>query len=82
MGFPSFFPCLVVDKRQQSNDARAFDGNGQLTLMLCASARHAARQNLSALRYIAAQPIGIFIIDDGVLSAQNAQTLRLGRRPP
>ena len=42
---------LIAYIGQQRNDARAFDGDGQFALMLCAGAGHPAGQDLAALGY-------------------------------
>ena len=81
---PSFFwfsKNSVADIGQQGDLACALNGDGQLSLMLCASAGNAAGQDLCALADMLSQACGILIIDMiDLLSAKLANLFSLAVR--
>jgi hypothetical protein len=62
----------------QGDRASALDGRGELTLVLCAGAGHAAGQNLAALAGETAEPGHILVID--VLDLIHAKRANLPAR--
>jgi hypothetical protein len=50
--------------RHQSHDASVLDRNGDSALVSCAVAGDAAREDLTALGYVAAQTVDIFVVDN------------------
>ena len=54
---------MLCGEGQQGHVARAFERDGQAALVLGAGAGFAARLNLGAVRQVAAQALGILIVD-------------------
>ncbi len=56
--------CGAACERKQSDVAGALDGFAEPALMARAHARHAARQNFSALLHELREDVGAFVVDE------------------
>src|SRR5579871_4863887 len=56
--------CLLANNvRQQTEETRALDGAGELTLLLGGHGRDAARHDLAALGDVTHQQLGVLVVD-------------------